>query len=80
MTMTKPDPAIDRIVPCPNCGKATRWGNGGRGNGEGAKNPYRPFCSERCRLIDLGEWASGRNHIPGDADHADINSDDLGDD
>jgi len=28
-------------------------------------NPYRPFCSERCRRIDLGTWASGGYVIPG---------------
>ncbi|MCK4535659.1 MAG: DNA gyrase inhibitor YacG [Desulfuromonadales bacterium] len=33
---------------CPQCRKAITW------NG----NPFRPFCSERCRLIDLGNWAS----------------------
>ena len=34
---------------CPNCEKETAY----RGN------PFRPFCSERCKLIDLGKWASG---------------------
>ena len=34
--------------PCPNCGKPAEWEN----------NPNRPFCSERCRLLDLGRWAS----------------------
>lgn len=36
------------IYPCPTCKKPTQWAN----------NPHRPFCSERCRLIDLGAWAS----------------------
>jgi len=36
-------------VSCPQCGKSAPWG---------PANPYRPFCSERCRLIDLAEWAS----------------------
>jgi len=31
---------------CPRCGKATEWKG----------NLYRPFCSERCKLIDLGKW------------------------
>jgi hypothetical protein len=26
---------------------------------------YRPFCSERCRTLDLGDWLSGRHAIPG---------------
>jgi endogenous inhibitor of DNA gyrase (YacG/DUF329 family) len=29
-----------------------------------ADNPRRPFCSERCRLIDLGEWANEERRIP----------------
>jgi len=33
---------------CPICGKPTTWQD----------NPDRPFCSERCRVIDLGRWAS----------------------
>lgn len=27
-------------------------------------NPYRPFCSQRCKLIDLGQWASENYRIP----------------
>jgi uncharacterized protein len=30
------------------------------------ENPYRPFCSDRCRLIDLGEWANEQRRIPTD--------------
>lgn len=30
----------------------------------GSANPYRPFCSERCRLIDLGAWASESYRVP----------------
>jgi endogenous inhibitor of DNA gyrase (YacG/DUF329 family) len=40
-------------------------------------NPYRPFCSERCKLIDLGAWADESHRIPGDGEHQGINSDDL---
>jgi len=43
-------------VPCPSCKKETTWEN----------NPFKPFCSERCRLIDLGKWASGEYRIPGE--------------
>ncbi len=46
----------DKIVKCPSCGKETMW----------EENPYRPFCSERCRLMDLGKWASGDYRIPGE--------------
>ena len=44
-----------RIVNCPHCGKPVAWT---------AANPYRPFCSERCRLIDLGAWATERYRVP----------------
>jgi endogenous inhibitor of DNA gyrase (YacG/DUF329 family) len=33
------------------------------------KSPFRPFCSERCRLMDLGEWFDERHSIPGDGDN-----------
>ena len=36
------------IMKCPICGKPTTWQD----------NPDRPFCSERCRIIDLARWAS----------------------
>ena len=44
-------------VPCPTCGKAVPWG---------PTSPWRPFCSERCRLIDLGDWLDEAHRIPGD--------------
>jgi uncharacterized protein len=44
-------------VHCPTCGAKVIWG---------PQSPFRPFCSERCRLIDLGEWVEGTNRaIPG---------------
>ncbi|MGH7896923.1 MAG: DNA gyrase inhibitor YacG [Candidatus Binatia bacterium] len=43
------------LVRCPSCKAKTRW--------EG--NPHRPFCSERCKLEDLGSWAAERYRIPG---------------
>ncbi len=30
------------------------------------ENPWKPFCSERCKLIDLGRWASGEYRIEGE--------------
>lgn len=42
---------------CPTCGKILEWDK---------NNPYRPFCSQRCKLIDLGEWASENHRIPGE--------------
>ena len=38
-----------RTVSCPRCAKPVRWG---------PDSPFRPFCSERCKMIDLGAWAS----------------------
>jgi uncharacterized protein len=40
---------LRRIVRCPTCGGDSIYA---------LTNPYRPFCSERCRLADLGAWAS----------------------
>jgi len=45
-------------IKCPTCGKAHTWIN---------ENPFRPFCSARCKLIDLGDWASEKHSIPGDS-------------
>jgi hypothetical protein len=44
-----------RTVTCPQCGGRVEWT---------PANPYRPFCSERCRLIDLGAWASESYRVP----------------
>jgi uncharacterized protein len=44
-----------RYVACPRCGKQVAWD---------AKNDYRPFCSERCKLFDLGAWATERYRVP----------------
>ncbi|RUO30557.1 DNA gyrase inhibitor YacG [Aliidiomarina sedimenti] len=45
------------IVQCPTCDKPVVWQ---------PSSEFRPFCSERCRLIDLGEWANGEKAIAGD--------------
>ncbi|MCA1593219.1 MAG: DNA gyrase inhibitor YacG [Acidobacteria bacterium] len=39
---------------CPNCGQPTEWKD----------NPARPFCSERCKLIDFGAWANEEYSVP----------------
>ncbi len=44
-------------VKCPTCRREIDWDAA----------PFRPFCSERCRLIDLGAWLSEQRAIPGDA-------------
>jgi endogenous inhibitor of DNA gyrase (YacG/DUF329 family) len=45
-----------RAVVCPICRKEISWND----------NPVRPFCSERCRLVDLGNWASEDYRIAGE--------------
>ena len=42
-------------TPCPICGRRVIWN---------AEARWRPFCSERCRLIDLGEWIDEGRRIP----------------
>lgn len=44
------------IVDCPTCGKKVEWKEA---------NKFRPFCSERCKQIDLGAWAEEKYKIPG---------------
>ena len=46
-------------VTCPTCGKSVEWR---------ADNKWRPFCSERCKLIDLGDWLAEEHRIPGELD------------
>ena len=47
---------MTRIVRCPTCRTEISW----------EENPHRPFCSERCRLIDLGAWIEDKYRIPGE--------------
>ena len=51
---------------CPQCGAEMA--------GEGS--PFRPFCSERCKLIDLGNWLGDRYRIPGAPVSDEASSDD----
>ena len=44
-----------RHVPCPSCRQSALFG---------PANPWRPFCSQRCRGADLGAWASERFRVP----------------
>ncbi|MCC6271851.1 MAG: DNA gyrase inhibitor YacG [Deltaproteobacteria bacterium] len=55
-------------VQCPQCRQEVPY--------EG--NPHRPFCSERCRRIDLGTWASEGYAIPGQSLEVEEQSPDLG--
>lgn len=56
-------------VECPTCGAPVEWN---------AANANRPFCSDRCKLIDLGAWASEEHKIPVGPDaEDDFFSDDM---
>jgi endogenous inhibitor of DNA gyrase (YacG/DUF329 family) len=44
-----------RIVTCPTCGKPVEWTS---------ESKWRPFCSQRCKLIDFGAWANETYRIP----------------
>jgi len=55
-------------VKCPTCDRPVTWQ---------AESLYRPFCTERCKLIDLGEWADGKRFIPADAENDDVTASDL---
>jgi endogenous inhibitor of DNA gyrase (YacG/DUF329 family) len=46
-----------KSVPCPTCKRAIIWSE---------QYPWRPFCSERCRLVDLGAWLANAHAIPGE--------------
>lgn len=45
------------VVPCPTCHRPVEWSE---------NSPWRPFCTERCKLIDLGAWAAEKRGIAGD--------------
>ncbi|ODC02865.1 hypothetical protein BFW38_04160 [Terasakiispira papahanaumokuakeensis] len=62
-----PEATTTRLVACPTCRQSIAWTT---------DNPNRPFCSERCRMIDLGAWAAEDHRIPGEKalDEQDPNS------
>ena len=53
------------LVKCPTCGKETEFSG----------NPFRPFCSERCQLLDFGAWADEKFALP--AENAELTEEDL---
>jgi endogenous inhibitor of DNA gyrase (YacG/DUF329 family) len=54
---------MQRTIKCPTCGKQGHWFDG----------QFGPFCSRRCKLVDLGKWLGEENRIsePLRADHFD---------
>ena len=55
-------------VDCPTCGRRVEWT---------PANKWRPFCSERCKLVDLGAWATERYVVPADTPGRDARADDA---
>lgn len=47
---------MSTVVKCPTCSAEVEWT---------PQSTFRPFCSERCKLIDLGAWAAEEHAIPG---------------
>jgi len=56
------------IVSCPTCKKDVFWN---------VQQKFRPFCSERCKLIDLGEWAAEEKRIPGESMLTELDDDNF---
>lgn len=57
---------MSKRVKCPTCGKPVTWV---------PESKWRPFCSERCRLIDLGAWAAEEHRIAGEPAHSEETGD-----
>lgn len=54
------------IVNCPTCGKETEYST---------ENEFRPFCSERCKLLDFGAWADEEYALP--TEETELSEEDL---
>jgi endogenous inhibitor of DNA gyrase (YacG/DUF329 family) len=55
-----------RVVSCPHCGAPVEWK---------ADNRFRPFCSERCKVMDLGAWANEQYRVAGEPAPVDADTD-----
>jgi endogenous inhibitor of DNA gyrase (YacG/DUF329 family) len=53
------------VVKCPTCGDPVKYG----------ENEFRPFCSERCRLLDFGAWADEEYNLP--AESSELTEEDI---
>jgi endogenous inhibitor of DNA gyrase (YacG/DUF329 family) len=62
---------FNKQIKCPQCGRLTFYS---------PENKYRPFCSERCRLIDLGQWADGSYKLASEDALSESDLADLGED
>ena len=63
--MTSP---VERIVTCPTCGGESVYA---------PRNPYRPFCSDRCKNVDFGAWATESYRMPAPPTSADADGEDA---
>jgi endogenous inhibitor of DNA gyrase (YacG/DUF329 family) len=59
-----------KLVNCPQCGKPAPYV---------PENQFRPFCSERCKMIDLGHWAAEDYRVPGASEPSVPSSEDTPD-
>ena len=59
--MTRKAPTVS----CPRCGAPVRWA---------AESRFRPFCSERCKMIDLGAWANEQYRVASERAEDDADS------
>jgi endogenous inhibitor of DNA gyrase (YacG/DUF329 family) len=53
------------LVRCPQCGKEAEFSG----------NEHRPFCSERCKLLDFGDWADEKYALPTEV--SDLSEEDI---
>lgn len=53
---------MKKTRPCPTCKKPASWD----------ENPFRPFCSERCKLLDLGRWLNEDYRVEAEPDETDM--------
>ncbi|MEM0911566.1 MAG: DNA gyrase inhibitor YacG [Pseudomonadota bacterium] len=59
-----------KTVNCPTCNTAVVWA---------ASSMFKPFCSERCRLIDLGQWQDEEHRISDKENDVDVSAIDIED-
>jgi endogenous inhibitor of DNA gyrase (YacG/DUF329 family) len=57
---------MSKTVKCPNCGTSVAWLT---------TNQFKPFCSERCKMLDFGEWIMAEKSIPGEPQTDSLDSD-----
>ncbi|MBC2730413.1 DNA gyrase inhibitor YacG [Thiobacillus sp.] len=57
--------ATPPAVSCPTCGATVTWS---------VENRWKPFCSERCKMIDLGQWATEKYRVPAEEQEPDDES------